>query len=266
MTGSIHVCSEVRLGAAQLSDNGFSAVIVQRTLPANLAIQFDAFVKAPTDGWPSQDPRDATWDSCALIDFTGVPAEHGDPFAAGRAYGARLPPRNSGKAANVYDGLAQVFSLLPDEGTAPGMRATVAEDAKALLLALREQTAAPQFTVRLELVVGDTCQKWHHDHNVLRSIITYVGPGTFVASEHGVVRDEYHNVQSVEESTAMQLQAGDILMQKGALWPGRRDGAAHRAPPIGPVGSCSQNRLLLKVDILEHDDAPSACAACSHSH
>merc|ERR1712232_1521508 len=128
----------------------------------------------------------------------------GDPLGVGHCYGAGLPGRNSGKDASIRGGLAQVVSVLPDEAAAPGFRAHVVADAQALLLSLRAETKANEFTVRLELVVGDTCQLWHHDHNVLRSIVTYVGPGTMVADENGVARGEDGRVLSVRENAEMQ--------------------------------------------------------------
>ena len=58
-----------------------------------------------------------------------------------------------------------------------------------------------------------------------------------VAHEHGVRREADGGVAAVEEQGALvQLEVGDFLLMKGGLWPGAEGrGAAHRAPPIGPV-------------------------------
>lgn len=74
-----------------------------------------------------------------------------------------------------------------------------------------------------------------------------------VAHEHGVRREADGGVAEVEEQHAVvQLEAGDFLLMKGGLWPGAEGrGAAHRAPAIGPVPSCTTHRLLLKVDCSE---------------
>lgn len=61
-------------------------------------------------------------------------------------------------------------------------------------------------------------------------------------------------MEEVSESAAVHAAAGDFMLMKGGKWPGNGDrGAAHRAPPIGPVGVASpkQFRLLLKVDMLD---------------
>ena len=96
--------------------------------------------------------------------------------------------------------------------------------------------------------------KWHCDQNILRSVVTYTGPGTIIcADERGVRRASDGSVDSVFEEAAMQVQAapGDFLLMKGGLWEGSEGhGTAHRAPPIGPVPSCPAacHRLMLKVD------------------
>eukprot|EP00928_Gymnodinium_smaydae_P021150 TRINITY_DN1822_c1_g4_i1.p1 TRINITY_DN1822_c1_g4~~TRINITY_DN1822_c1_g4_i1.p1 ORF type:complete len:284 (-),score=53.44 TRINITY_DN1822_c1_g4_i1:24-875(-) len=265
---SVAVCTEVFAGASRLADRSCGAVIVQRPLAEELQRRFEDFVAGPAADadWPSRDPRDATWDFCALVDFSGLPPHfEGDPLAEGQAFGARLPARGSGREASVRDALRGLCALLPDETEAPGLRKLVLDDFEKILLALREHTSASEYKVGLELIVGDTCQKWHHDHNVLRCIVTYVGPGTMIADETGVSRSKSGVVLDVDKCAEMQLAIGDILMQKGAMWPGRSEGAAHRAPPIGPVGACTQRRLVLKVDVLESNDAASnECPACAH--
>ena len=54
--------------------------------------------------------------------------------------------------------------------------------------------------------------------------------------------------------TAFGPQApGDVLLMKGGLWEqgSHGGGAAHRAPAIGPVPTCTAHRLMLKVDVSE---------------
>ena len=52
----------------------------------------------------------------------------------------------------------------------------------------RWEPCAGGFTNAIELVRGDTCQRWHRDLNVCRTIVTYTGPGTHVAHEDGVTQ------------------------------------------------------------------------------
>merc|ERR1719188_2853909 len=108
-----------------------------------------------------------------------------------------LPSRGAVPSANAYRGVAEVVSVLP---SGPG-RDGVARDAEGLLHALWEETKATLYQVRLEHVLGDTCQKWHRDMNTCRSIVTYVGPGTIVAEETAVERDGDGTVLSVVEES-----------------------------------------------------------------
>ena len=145
-------------------------------------------------------------------------------------------------------------------------------DAEELLCALWKETQATVYQVRLELVRGDTCQKWHRDMNTLRSIVTYVGPGTIVADETAVERGSNGSVESVQEKDPLyqglvkQAMAGDFVLMKGGLYPGSgQRGAAHKAPPIGPVteaGPCGQQRIMLKVDIVS-DLHETGCHNCA---
>ena len=61
------------------------------------------------------------------------------------------------------------------------------------------------------------------------------------------------NVEAVDTKRAVELAAGDVVLMKGGLWErGTRaavPGAAHRAPAIGPVPTCTTHRLMLKVDV-----------------
>lgn len=218
--------------------------------------------------WPDTEdyhPLEATHDRVALIDFKGVPFDTADPLAAAIAMGRNLPRRGAAQSANAYRGVAEVVSVLPIGSGRDG----VARDAEELLRALWKETRATVYQVRLELVRGDTCQKWHRDTNTLRSIVTYVGPGTIVADEAAVERESDGSVVSVVEKDPInqglvkQAMAGDFVLMKGGLYPGSGlRGAAHKAPPIGPVGLCGQKRIMLKVDILS-DLQETGCSNCT---
>lgn len=218
--------------------------------------------------WPDTEdyhPLDATHDRVALIDFKGVPSDDADPLVAAIAMGRNLARRDAVQNSNAYHGVAEVVSVLP---VGPG-RDCVKRDAEELLRGLWRETKATVYQVRLELVRGDTCQKWHRDMNTLRSIVTYVGPGTIVADESAVERGGDGSVVSVLEKDPLnqgpvkQAMAGDFVLMKGGLYPGsERRGVAHKAPPIGPVGECGQQRIMLKVDIVS-DLQENGCHNCS---
>ena len=105
-----------------------------------------------------------------------------------------------------------------------------------------------------------------------------------MAHEDGVTRAADGNVEAVDAQRVVELVAGDVVCMKGGLWgrghrgqhctrgaapgavpgetapgvvaamPGKVvpvPGAAHRAPAIGPVPTCTTHRLMLKVDVCE---------------
>jgi len=220
--------------------------------------------------WPNAEhyhPLESTHERVAFIDFSGVSSDTADPLSAAVAMGQNLPRRSAGAVANAYRGVAEVVSVLP-----AGLgRDLVTQDAEGLLHELWTETKATEYQVRLELVLGDTCSRWHRDVNVLRSLVTYVGPGTMVADEKLVERGCDGAVLSVAEDGfpnqvlgLCQASAGDFTLMKGALYPGGCHGlgAAHRAPLIGRVGECEQYRIILKVDILSNFANCSTCTSC----
>eukprot|EP00929_Paragymnodinium_shiwhaense_P092733 TRINITY_DN52723_c0_g1_i1.p1 TRINITY_DN52723_c0_g1~~TRINITY_DN52723_c0_g1_i1.p1 ORF type:complete len:292 (-),score=25.39 TRINITY_DN52723_c0_g1_i1:62-937(-) len=262
--------SSLECGVESLGDTQCDVIVVRRPsehcADALKGLQ-DYLATKPV--WPDDDeyhPQEATRDRVALIDFSGVEGDAEDPLADAIAIGRDLPRKGAVPSANAYRGIAQVVSILP----AGPARDGVARDAEALLHALFKQTKAEQFQVRLERVLGDTCQKWHRDWNTLRSIVTYVGPGTLVADESSVERDSEGTVLSVAEEGlpnqggVRQANAGDFIIMKGGRFPGSGlRGAAHRAPPIGAVGECQQYRIMLKVDIWSD---VASCQHCEHDH
>jgi len=250
-TAEVRVCTSIEGAAKALPSVECVASLVRRPLAAELAKEVASYL-ADTPRWPDTEhlhPLEASWDRIAVIDFSGVPLEHEDALSAAIAYGAGLPPRFSPAPASAVQGLSRVVSVLPE-----AIAAQVTRDATSLLLSLRAETRFRQYILRLELVQGDTCQKWHCDANISRSLVTYVGPGTICANEKGVHREVDGTVEEVSEEQAVQASAGDILIMKGGEWEGfEGSGCAHRAPKIGAKLECvpSNHRLVLKVDIAE---------------
>jgi len=243
---SISCCDTVCGAAEALSADGRVASIVRRPLTDKA----DAFARyvASRPQWPDTHelhPLEATHDRVAILELS----HESDCLDDAVGYGRDLPARHSPSVASADNAIAQVLHVLPDE-----LAAAAALDAAELLMALRRHTGRRQFALRLELVLGDTCQKWHRDLNVARSIVTYVGPGTLFAREYGVTREADGTVVAVDAPhAAMQADPGDFLLMKGGLWHGaeHKGGAAHRAPTIGPVHTCTTHRLMLKVDCME---------------
>jgi len=227
------------------------ASLVRRTLDEDISQAFAAYLSSRSrSAWPEAEglhPLEASVDRVAVIDFSAVGLKHEDGLGAAVAYGRGLPPRFSPAPASARQAIDRMVSVLPAQ-----LADVVSRDASALLLALWTHTGRRQYILKLELVLGDTCQKWHCDRNISRSLITYVGPGTICAHEAGVSRESDGTVEAVDEGSAVQAEVGDLVIMKGGEWEGSLGhGTAHRAPPIGPVPTCeaSQHRLVLKVDI-----------------
>jgi hypothetical protein len=99
--------------------------------------------------------------------------------------------------------------------------------------------------LRLDVVTGDACRRWHRDCVPLRLICTYRGPGTlWVPPAFGAA---VLAAPDDDEPQAMTFEAGDVALFKGCGWPGQPHdgGIVHRSPRI--VGS-GVARLVLVLD------------------
>lgn len=90
--------------------------------------------------------------------------------------------------------------------------------------------------LRLEIVTGDACRKWHADYVSARLITTYHGRGTQWID----VPDAARVKQGLEPLSINSLNAGDVALFKGRL--ASDTPAIHRSPPISKTG---EKRLLL---------------------
>lgn len=251
-TARVTSCPSVNSAAALLIDSECIASTVKRPLGDGDMRGFADYL-ASCQHWPDTEhlhPMEPTRDRVAIIDFSKAPsaqASDADGLHAAIGYGQGLPPRFSDQVASANQAIAQVMKVLPEH-----LATVTTADATELLVALREHTGRRQFKIHLELVLGDTCRKWHCDNNIARTLVTYAGPGTLCAHEDGVKRDADGRVVNVLAHAQVQMEAGDFLMMKGGMWAGSEGrGAAHRAPHIGPVPACSSHRLLLKVDVAD---------------
>ena len=146
-------CSSVCNAASELTAADCLATFVKRPLTDRMVDAFSSYL-ASQPSWPDTDdlhPMEATYDRIAVIEF----AHEGQTLEAAIGYGRNLPPRHSPQAASASAAIAQVLRVLPDD-----CAAAAARDASELLEALRHHTGWRQYIVRLELVRGDTCQRW----------------------------------------------------------------------------------------------------------
>jgi hypothetical protein len=119
----------------------------------------------------------------------------------------------------------------------PALVADVAE--LAMLAAALMQTHAVD--LRLEIVTGDACRKFHADYVPLRLITSYAGPGSQWLSND----DAAALAQGVaaEQLEVRQLLAGEVALFKGKLL--TDSPIIHRSPPIAGTG---QRRLVLVIN------------------
>lgn len=135
-------------------------------------------------------------------------------------------------------------------------RAVLVPDIVQLAGRFLELTGGVRARVQLERVTRDACRRFHDDQIGLRMLCTYFGPGTEWLDDRDVCAevlealggnvDEANRRIVRDADKVRRAQAGDVLVLKGARYPGRaRHGAVHRSPPIEAERA---SRLVLKID------------------
>ncbi len=107
---------------------------------------------------------------------------------------------------------------------------------------------APWLRIRLDVIDGDACRKFHLDQVAARLLCTYRGAGT----QYGLWRADG------DPQRVFSLATGAAAIFRGARWPaqttfGRElSGIVHRSPPLEGKG---ETRLLLVIDaVAEPED------------
>ena len=73
------------------------------------------------------------------------------------------------------------------------------------------------------MIGANSCRKWHHDHFVGRSIVTYTGlQGTTFCDSPDMSLEQI--VKSEAMATVASAEVGDILFMKGAKYDADGDG------------------------------------------
>ena len=104
-------------------------------------------------------------------------------------------------------------------------------------------------SLRLDVVEGNACRRWHRDCVPLRLICTCRGPGTlWMPPPLGPWA-----LAQADDDLAQQahvFEAGDVALFKGCGWAGQTpdNGIVHRSPRIEGTG---QTRLVLVLDPLQ---------------
>ncbi|HEN8799519.1 TPA: DUF1826 domain-containing protein [Pseudomonas putida] len=133
--------------------------------------------------------------------------------------------------------------LLREAADLHGYEAFVA-DVTWLVAAYTCLVGAQRVGLRLRLLAGPMCPRFHVDNVPLRLLTTYLGPGSEWLPEHATPRGKLHT-EDVPVDNIQQLDAGDVAVVKGEKWQGNEgSGLVHRSPPG------QQGRLLLSLDWL----------------
>ncbi|MFZ5935582.1 hypothetical protein BGP84_18805 [Pseudomonas putida] len=133
--------------------------------------------------------------------------------------------------------------LLQEAADLHGYEGFVA-DVKWLVSAYTCLLGARRVGLRLRVLQGAMCPRFHVDNVPLRLLTTYVGPGSEWLEEGALERVGLHLAPAPVDNIRT-LQAGEVAVLKGEKWLGNEGaGLIHRSPASG------QRRLLLSLDWL----------------
>lgn len=107
--------------------------------------------------------------------------------------------------------------------------------------------ALARLELRLEVVTGDSCRKFHADYVRARLITTYAGPGTDWLDG----ADAERVARGTAPVAINRMSAGDVGIFKGKL--ATQHPAIHRSPPISDT---DERRLLLVLNPVAASAAP----------
>lgn len=98
--------------------------------------------------------------------------------------------------------------------------------------------------LRLRVLQGAMCPRFHVDNVPVRLLATYIGPGSEWLEEGAIARPGLQHAEPPVDNIR-QLQAGDVAVLKGEKWLGNEGaGLIHRSP------ASQARRLLLSLDWL----------------
>jgi hypothetical protein len=142
----------------------------------------------------------------------------------------------AGEAAAQVDEACAIAGL-----PAGGMRDALAADVGDLARRFAGIMASGHLHLRLDVVTGDACRRFHCDNVTARLLCSYRGPGT----DYGLAR------VGGDPDPVHRMATGAAGMFRGRLWPGEGCGLVHRSPPIEGTGTA---RLVLVLDSGDHGD------------
>lgn len=115
-------------------------------------------------------------------------------------------------------------------------RQVLSDDAAALATIFAEVMQTPYLRVRMDVITGNACRKFHIDAVTARLVCTYRGTGT----QYGIAPN------GAEPAQMSTVPTGSPIILRGTLWPETPSSALrHRSTPIEGTG---ETRLVLVLD------------------
>lgn len=108
-------------------------------------------------------------------------------------------------------------------------------DITRLAAAFTTLMSAPYLRLRLDIITGNACRRFHVDAITARLICTYRGTATQLG----------HAKAGRAPDAIVTVPTGSPLLMRGTLWPPETGGLLHRSPPIEGTGEA---RLVLVLD------------------
>ncbi|WDY58039.1 DUF1826 domain-containing protein [Pseudomonas sp. PSKL.D1] len=148
------------------------------------------------------------------------------------------------RVLDVHEHEAPVLrGLLHEAAALQGYESFVA-DVAWLVSAFTCLLGARRVGLRLRVLTGAMCPRFHVDNVPVRLLSTYVGPGSEWLKEGAIDRVDLCRSQAPVDNI-QRLSAGDVALLKGEKWIGNEGaGLIHRSP------SSTERRLLLSLDWL----------------
>ena len=111
-------------------------------------------------------------------------------------------------------------------------RSLLADDLALQGAALCDLLGCPAYGLRIARTRDAMCPGWHVDQVSLRVVCTYWGPGTQWLADKSVDRSALRD-RFTQAADYLTATIGDVILLKGARWPGNEPlGAIHRSPEV----------------------------------
>jgi hypothetical protein len=170
--------------------------------------------------------------------------------------------------------ISRACARLASHAPAGKFREALRSDAEALAALMMECCpGVPHLTLQIEIVGRNACSRWHQDNYAGRALVTYCGPGTWLAPDEAVDYSAFRRTIGAPPAFSdpaivprfedvVVAPANAVVLMKGSRWPRIRgvrghEGLTHKAPNVrrDANGAPVVKRILLKVDLRGQSNA-----------